>query len=151
MAERSRGYALRVDISSEPERVWKALTTPSSMVRWCSTNARMTARAGGVFSGSLDRVTEFSAHIDVFEPPRRLRLIYLPSPAMPAGDSAVVDDLMLEHRDALTLVRVLGAGFPETPQHEAAMRRHHAGWRHALARLKVFIEKGLDRAEENPK
>ena len=40
------------------------------------------------------------AHIDVFLPGRRLRLIHLPSPALPAGDSAIVDDLMLEPRAA---------------------------------------------------
>ncbi len=144
MAEKTRGYALRIDIEADAGRVWAALTDNTRLARWLSSNARVTAREGGSFRASVDRQAELLAHIDVFLPGRRLRLIHLPSPALPALESAVVDDLMLETRGTATLLRVLGSGFPAAPEFEPAMRRHHAGWRLSLARLKVYLEKNMD-------
>ncbi len=148
MAERARGYAQRIDVKVPPERVWRALTDASRLTRWCSPNSRVSARAGGSFTASLDREREMEAHIDVFEPERRLRLIHLPSMAVPQGDSVTIDDIMIEWRNPMTVVRVLGSGFPDGPQHEQALRRHVLGWRQSLARLKVYLEKNLD--EQNP-
>lgn len=144
MAERSKGYALRIDIRAEPERIWRALTDRVHLARWCSPSARVTAKPGGSLSGSLDKQREFIAHIDLFEPQRRLRLIHLPSPAVPEGESATVDDIMIEWRPPQTLVRVLGSGFSDAPGHGRLLREHQAGWRLALARLKVYLEKSLD-------
>ncbi|MCU0760949.1 MAG: SRPBCC domain-containing protein [Steroidobacteraceae bacterium] len=144
MPERTLGYALRIDVEAGPERVWSALTTDAKLARWLSSNARIAAREGGSFRGSVDRETEVLAHIDVFAPARRLRLIHLPSPALPAADSAVVDDLLLEPRGAHTVLRVLGSGFPSAPPYVDAFRRHQAGWRLSLARLKVYLEKNMD-------
>ncbi len=146
MAGRTLGYALRIDVDADPARVWSALTTDAKLARWLSSNARISAREGGSFRGSVDRETELLAHIDVFAPARRLRLIHLPSPALPAGETAIVDDLLLEPRGAQTLVRVLGSGFPQGVQYEMPLRRHQAGWRLSLARLKVYLEKNLDAA-----
>jgi uncharacterized protein YndB with AHSA1/START domain len=150
MAERPRGYALRVDIAADAPRVWRAFTDPQCMARWCSPDARLTLRTGGSFRASFEPQHESAAHIDVFDVGRRIRLIYLPSPSMPAGDTAIVDDIMLESRPPLTVVRVLGAGFSAGPEHEAAARRHNGGWRRALARLKVMVEKNLDQKAPPP-
>jgi uncharacterized protein YndB with AHSA1/START domain len=144
MAEKTRGYALRIDVDADAPRVWAALTDNARLARWLSSNAKVSPREGGSFRASVDRETEMLAHIDVFLPERRLRLIHLPSPAMPAGEAAVVDDLMLEPRGGSTLLRVLGSGFPAEPAWEPALRRHQAGWRLSLARLKVFLEKNMD-------
>ncbi len=146
MAEKTRGYALRIDVDADAARVWAALTDNARLARWLSNNARVSAREGGSFRASVDRETELLAHIDVFMPARRLRLIHLPSPALPASDSAIVDDLMLEPRGTQTLLRVLGSGFPSDPLYEPALRRHNAGWRLSLARLKVYLEKNMDGA-----
>jgi uncharacterized protein YndB with AHSA1/START domain len=147
MAERPRGYALRVDIDADAARVWHVLTDPRCLVRWCSPDARLTLRSGGSFRASFEPSFESAAHIDVFDPGRRIRLIYLASPSLPEGDTAVVDDIILEPRPPLTVVRVLGAGFTGAREHEAAARRHNLGWRRALARLKVMVEKKLDQKE----
>src|SRR5438477_203755 len=96
MADSTRGYAHRIDIAAEPTSVWGALTSSEALSRWCSPAAEIAPRAGGSFRASVDRVTEFEAHIDIFEPARRLRLIYLPSAAIPLTDSTIVDDFILE-------------------------------------------------------
>jgi uncharacterized protein YndB with AHSA1/START domain len=147
MAERARGYAQRIDVNVAPARVWRALTDTSCITRWCSPNSRVSPRAGGSVTASLDREREMEAHIDVFDPERRLRLIHLPSAAVPQGNSVTIDDIMIEWRDPMTVVRVLGSGFPDAPEHDQALRRHVLGWRQSLARLKVYLEKNLDEQE----
>ena len=52
MAERSKGYALRIDIGAEPERIWRALTDRAHLMKWCSPSARVSPKSGGSLSGS---------------------------------------------------------------------------------------------------
>ncbi len=73
MSDKERGYAHRVDIRAGTQQVWRALTEAEQLKGWCSPDAEIRARKGGLFRASVDRVTELEAHIDVFEPGRRLR------------------------------------------------------------------------------
>src|SRR6185437_7702818 len=79
MKDKTRGYAHRIDLTADVQTVWRALTEPALLTTWGSPKAEIRARAGGLFRACVDRVTELEAHIDVYEPGRRLRLIYLPS------------------------------------------------------------------------
>jgi uncharacterized protein YndB with AHSA1/START domain len=142
MAERTRGYAHRIDIAADVARVWAALTETPALTRWCSPKAEMRAKPGGSFRASVDRVVELDAHIDIFEPERRLRLIYLPAKALPPTDSALVDDFLVQPGPkGGTLVRLLGSGIPGSPAWDTPYLRLRMGWERAMARLKVFVEK----------
>lgn len=144
MAERARGYAHRVDINADVQSVWIAFTDAAHLGRWCAPGAQIAARPGGLFRASVDRVTETEAHIDVFMPGKRLRLIYLPTAALPAGDSAVVVDFIIEaSKDGVTIVRTLGSGVPDDPEWDMPFRRMKLGWERAMARLKVYVEKQM--------
>jgi uncharacterized protein YndB with AHSA1/START domain len=142
MAE--RGYAHRVDIAGDVQSVWRAFTDAVHLAKWCAPGARIGARPGGFFRASVDRVTELEAHIDVFQPGRRLRLIYLPSPALPASETAVVSDFIMEASADGTIVRVLGSGVPDDPAWDTPYKRMRVGWERAMARLKVYVEKQMD-------
>jgi uncharacterized protein YndB with AHSA1/START domain len=137
--EKSRGYAHRLDLRADVETVWKALTDPSRLSLWCSPDARINARSGGLFCACVDRVTELEACIDVFEPGRRLRLIYLPSASLPPADSALVDDFILEPSRPGTILRLLGSGIPGSPDWDVQYLRLRTGWRAALMRLKTLV------------
>ena len=141
MSDKERGYAHRVDILAEPGEVWRALTDNQHLARWCSPGADIRARPGGSFRASVDRVTEFEAHIDVFEPGRRLRLLYLPVPDLPRSDSVMVDDFILDRVPGGTIVRLLGSGVPATPEWDTQYWRLRTSWLQAMTRLKVFVEK----------
>ena len=141
MAEKSRGYAHRVDIQADANQVWHAITEVESLKRWCSPDAELQPRQGGLFRARVDRVTELEAHIDVFDTGRRLRLIYLPTPALPRADSVLVDDLIIEAVPGGTVVRLLGAGIPGEPEWDTQYWRLRTAWQQALNRLKVFVEK----------
>src|SRR3569833_236802 len=96
MADKLRGYAHRVDIACDPGKVWKALVEVENLRRWCSPEADIRPKAGGLFRASVGRVIELEAHIDVFEPARRLRLIYLPSKDLPQRDDPLVYAFILD-------------------------------------------------------
>jgi uncharacterized protein YndB with AHSA1/START domain len=140
MTERTRGYAHRIDIAAPPALVWAALTSSEALERWCSPAAQINPRPGGLFRASVDRVTEWEAHIDIFTPERRLRLIYLPSAALPPADSAIVDDFMLDAGPEGTIVRLLGSGVPAATEWDGPYVRLRVGWERAVARLKVLVE-----------
>jgi uncharacterized protein YndB with AHSA1/START domain len=141
MRNQVRGYAHRVDVVADVLQVWQALTEAEHLTRWCAPGAQIRAGQGGVFRASVDRVTELEAHIDIFEPGRRLRLIYLPSNSLPPTDNAIVDDFILESLAPGTVLRLLGSGMPATAQWETQYRRMRLGWQQAIARLKVLVER----------
>jgi uncharacterized protein YndB with AHSA1/START domain len=141
MSDKERGYAHRVDILAGAQTVWRALTEVEQLRRWCSPAAEISPLHGGLFRASVDRVTEFEARIDVFEPGRRLRLIYLRSPGLPPADSVIVDDFILDAVPGGTIVRLLGSGVPATPEWETQYRRLRTGWAQAMTRLKVIVER----------
>ena len=141
MSDKVRGYAHRIDIAADVQQVWRALTEPEYLACWCSPGAQIRGRPGGLFRASVDRVTELEAHIDVYEPGRRLRLIYLPSPTLPPADSAIIDDFILEPAAPGTILRLMGSGVPSAIEWDTQYRRLRMGWQQAMTRLKVFIEK----------
>src|SRR5579871_2437674 len=146
MADKLRGYAHRVDVAAQADKVWLALTQVDYLRRWCSPAADIKAKPGGLFRASVDRVIELEAHIDVFDTGRRLRLIYLPSPELPPSDSPIIDDFILDATAPETIVRLLGSGIPGTPEWEPQYRRLRLGWQAAMTRLKVFVERQMSAA-----
>lgn len=143
MSEKLRGYAHRIDVGADAAKIWQALTTREYLARWCSPSADIKGKPGGLFRASVDRVIELEAHIDVYEPARRLRLIYLPSKELPPSDSAIIDDFILDPTPPGTIVRLLGSGIPSTPDWDAQYKRLRLGWQAAMTRLKVFVERQM--------
>ena len=144
MSGRTRGYAHRIDIAAGAAEVWKALTETESLRKWCSPDAQISAREGGHFRASVDRVTELEAHIDILLPERRMRIIYLASEDLPQHEGTIVDDFMLDGSDASkTIVRLLGSGFPIGQESDRHYLRLRTGWERAVARLKVLVERNV--------
>ena len=141
MSVRTRGYAHRVDIEAPPSRVWSALIEPALLSRWLGPNAVVKPRAGGRFAATLDPGIEREALIDVYEPNRRLRLVYLAPPQLPAFDGAVVDDYLIEPEAAMTIVRLLGSGIPEGKLWDGYYMKLRTNSERALARLKMLMER----------
>jgi uncharacterized protein YndB with AHSA1/START domain len=143
MGDRTRGYAHRVDIQAPCERVWAALIDPALLEQWCARRARVDARAGGSHVVQIDQNIERVAHIDVFMPPRRLRLIYMPQSHWPSDEGVIVDDFMLVPENDATLLRLLGSGIPDHRSWDVASMSMRNDWGRALLRLKLTVEKAL--------
>jgi uncharacterized protein YndB with AHSA1/START domain len=140
VAERTRGYAHRIDIAAPVGLVWRGLVDPELLSSWCAPGARISAREGGSYNVRVAAQLEREAHIDVFDPERRLRLIYLPPRGLPETEAVMVDDFILSVEGDSVVLRLMGSGFPEDEGWDAYYARVRASWGTALARLKVLCE-----------
>jgi uncharacterized protein YndB with AHSA1/START domain len=140
MASRTRGFAHRVDIATPPAQVWDALCNPALLPLWLGKDARIKPRQGGSWSATVAPGLAREAMIDVFDPPRRLRLIYLPDGDLPTSDGAVVDDILLDVEGENTVVRLLCSGVPDSPDWTPVFAKVRTTAERSLARLKVLVE-----------
>ena len=87
---------------------------------------------------------ELDAHIDVLVTSQRMRLILLPTPGMPGTDAVIIEDFLFERAPKGSVVRMLSSGVPTAAAWVAYYLNKRRYWEMALARLKVFLEKGMD-------
>jgi len=147
MPLKTRGFAHRVDIAVAPSKVWTVLCGPMLLPLWAGTDARIRPQKGGHWSATVAPGMHRDAVIDMFEPPRRLRLIYLTPPDLTAFDGAVVDDMLLDAEGGGTVVRLLCSGVPDLPEWSAYFGRIRMLSERSLARLKVLCEQRERMAE----
>jgi uncharacterized protein YndB with AHSA1/START domain len=138
----TRGYAHLVEVDVPVARVWRALTDPRLVRVWSGQEAEIDPRKGGLYRVGKRHDGGREAHIDIFEENRRLRLIYLNGPGVPNGDSAVVDDFLLDVRkgEGTTSLRLLGSGVPESSDWDQTYVRMRMAWERFMARIKVTLE-----------
>lgn len=141
MPEGVRGYASRIDIAAPPAVVWRALVDPQLLSIWYAKDAHVSPQVDGRYWVLLESGVEREAHIDLFEPERRLRLINMHPPGMPPTDEVIVDDFLLAVEDGQTAVRLLGSGVPIGGPWDSYFLKLRASWERALARLKVVSER----------
>lgn len=139
MPLKTRGFALRMDVDVPVEQTWNALCGPS-VSRWLGEDARLRPQRGGSWSATIAPGLTRHAMIDVFDPPRRLRLIYLPPDDLSVFDGAVADDILLEGEEDRTIVRLLCSGVPDLPEWNGYYARVRQANERALARLKSLLE-----------
>lgn len=140
MPLKTRGFAQRIDIEAPVTRVWQALCDPAVLPLWLADDARIRPQQGGSWSATIAPGLERHAMVDVFDPPRRLRLIYLPPDELTAFDGAVADDVLLDAEGDRTIVRLLCSGVPDLPEWNTHYLRVRAASERALARLKALVE-----------
>jgi uncharacterized protein YndB with AHSA1/START domain len=140
MPLKTRGFAQRIDIATPVTKVWGALCGPLLVPLWLGEDARVRPQQGGSWSATIAPGLERHAMIDVFDPPRRLRLIYLPPEDLSAFDGAVSDDILLEAEGQRTIVRLLCSGVPDLPEWNTHYLRVRAASEKTLARLKALLD-----------
>jgi uncharacterized protein YndB with AHSA1/START domain len=141
MPLKTRGFAQRIDIDAPVHQVWHAISAPGQLALWLGDDARVKPQAGGSWSATVAPGLTRHAMIDVFDPPRRLRLIYLPPEELTAFDGAVADDILLEADGGhSTIVRLLCSGVPDLPEWNTHYVRVRSASERALARLKGLVE-----------
>jgi uncharacterized protein YndB with AHSA1/START domain len=140
MAIKTRGFAHRIDIAAEPPQVWAALCGPLLLPLWLGADAKIKPQQGGRWTATVAPGLSRDAMIDVFEPPRRLRLIYLQPTELPGFDGAVVEDIMLDGEAGNTIVRLLCSGVPDSTDWNPLFKKTRAATERSMARLKVLVE-----------
>ena len=107
-----RGYAQRIELSAPVSRVWRALHLPEELNLWLGTGAVVQPQVGGNFDIVLSGVVPREGHIDVFEPERRLRIVYLSPPSMAPQTATIVDDYLLTQQGSGCHESAVGVGRP---------------------------------------
>jgi uncharacterized protein YndB with AHSA1/START domain len=152
-----RSFAHRVDIDVPVQRVWRAFTDSRVLERWTARGASITPRENGRMQVTFSPGIELDAHIDVLVTPQRMRLILLPTRGMPppdksTADAVVVEDFLFERLASKgTTVRLLSSGVPSAPAWVTYYLQKRRYWELALTKLKVFLEKGLDEQQPEPR
>ena len=147
-----RSFAHRVDIGASVERVWRAFTDSRVLERWTTPGAIVVPREKGRMHVLFGEGVELDAHIDVLVTPQRIRLILLPTRGMPGTDAVIVEDFLFERTSPSTaVVRLLSSGVPSRQAWVTYYLSKRRYWELALARLKVFLEKGLDQEQAKPR
>lgn len=141
MASRTRGFAHRIDINATPAEVWQALCGPALLPKWLGADAVIRPRQGGTLVATVAPGLLREAMIDVFDEPRRLRLVYLPPPDLTNQDATVIDDILLEADGQSTIVRLLCSGMPDSSEWTPHFGKVRMLAERALARLKVLVER----------
>jgi uncharacterized protein YndB with AHSA1/START domain len=144
MTKAARGYAQFVEITAPPARVFSAFTSKQGLQSWYAVEASVDPRRGGTLRVRLKDGRTRDATIDVFEQDRRLRLIYMPDPALPpmprAAGGPLIEDLLFDLKAGSTVVRVLGSGVPGEHDWDAYFAWVRSAWKYWLHTLKRTLE-----------
>lgn len=135
-----RGYVQTLRSKAPPEAIWRALVDPVALAAWGAQRANVDGRVGGRYSVHARLLGQREAHIDVFEPNRRLRLILEPAPNWPpTGDEVIVEDFMIDSNGAESVLRLIGSGVPGASEWDATLKRLRSGWAVSFADLRQHL------------
>jgi uncharacterized protein YndB with AHSA1/START domain len=141
--------AKRVELSSPPARVWRALTDAGEFGRWFRVNldgpfaAGKTTRGNITYPGFEHMVVEFAVARMV--PERFFSYHWHPYPADPAVDYSkeppTLVEFTLTRTAAGTLLTVTESGFDAIPEsrREEAFRMNSDGWAEQLTNIQTYL------------
>ena len=129
-----------IDIRAPVKDVWNALVVEEWLTRWYSDTARVDARAGGFFRLGFAKESDVEATIDVFDEPKRLRLIYLPLGNLPSDATLVCDFLLDDDGENTTTVHLFQSGIPRLKSWDDYFRLGRVMWDRRLVKLRKILE-----------
>ena len=143
-----RHHTAEIDLPAAPERVFSLLHTPSAIRGWWhASRAIVVPRTGGVWAaawGDDEDAPDYltSAIVEVFEPPRRLRLTdyryVAQSGELPFEADFSVEFEVVPHISGSRL-RVTQSGFPAAPVADEFLADCETGWHDTLASIRRFL------------
>jgi len=149
MRSAPRGYLQSFRCDASTELLWRALVDPDALALWYADGARIDPREGGYYAVRTRLLGRREAHIDAFQPNRRLRLIYDPNPDWPAmGEGVIVEDFLIDRDPKApggsgTVMRMIGSGVPDVSEWDATFKRLRAAWAVSFS----YLQKSLDAGE----
>ncbi|GMU34177.1 MAG: SRPBCC domain-containing protein [Planctomycetia bacterium] len=145
-----RSIEKEICILAPVDVVWKALTDAEELTRWFPLEAKVTPGEGGAVWMSWKNEFQFNTPIAVWEPNKRLRLIYMePAPAAKPGEPGmpfevpfqVALDYHLEDRSDETVLRLVHSGFSSEASWDGHYDGTSSGWNFQLGGLKFYLER----------
>jgi uncharacterized protein YndB with AHSA1/START domain len=133
----SRRDEQEIEIHASAAAVWKALTDADALANWLTESARVEPAAGGLYRVSFGDGAELEAHIEEWQPGRRLRLV----PHLPTGAEPIVEEYLLEERGEVTVLRLVTSGIPDSPSWDGFLEGTRKGRWLALLGLRHWLER----------
>jgi potassium efflux system protein len=136
----TRSHRADIELPVGIQDAWNAITDLESIKKWLAKDGEFAAHIGGKFALALRDETDLSGRIDIFLPPKRMRLVV----ALREGDEllasgpATIEFALIEH-DKKTRLRVSVSGIPATEDWEEDYRRSEDRWRNALVELQEML------------
>jgi uncharacterized protein YndB with AHSA1/START domain len=93
------------------EEVWSAVTDPARLAAWWG-QVEGDLRVGGEFRAHIADAGDFTGHVDVCEPPHRLRVTMRDADPKPGQPEQMVTDVQLSADGDRTLLIVEERGMP---------------------------------------
>jgi len=136
----TRSHREEVDLPVGIDDVWTAVTQIDSINQWLAKEGEFAPHIGGRFVLSLRDDTDMSGRIDIFLPPKRMRLVI----ALREGDDLLASGpttiaFTLAEHDKKTRLTVSVSGIPATEEWEEDYRRSEDRWQNALVELQEFL------------
>jgi len=136
----TRSHKEEVELGVGIDDVWLAITDIESIKKWLATDGEFAAHIGGRFALALRDGTDASGRIDIYLPPRRMRLVV----ALRDGDELLASgpttiEFALYERDKKTRLSVSVTGIPATEEWEEDYRRSVDRWQNGLVELQEFL------------
>ena len=138
----TRSHRAELELSNNVQDVWTAITDIDYLKNWLALDGELTPQIARPFSLSLRDGSEMAGRIDVFMPPRRMRLVVAPREGedpLPSGPITV--DFFLRERDEIVQLTISIAGIPASEDWEEYYRLSEDRWQNALVELKHALSR----------
>ena len=136
----TRSHREEVELPVGIDDVWTAITQMDSIKQWLAKDGEFAPHIGGRFALSLRDGTDMSGRIDIFLPPKRMRLVVAlreVDDLLASGPTTIAFSLV-EH-DKKTRLRVSVSGIPATEEWEEDYRRSEDRWKNGLVELQELL------------
>ena len=136
----TRSHREEVELAVGIDDAWAAITEVESIKQWLAKDGEFAAHIGGRFALALRDGTDMSGRIDIFLPPRRMRLVV----ALREGDDLLasgpttIELSLFEHKEK-TRLSVSVSGIPATEEWEEDYRRSEDRWRNGFVELQELL------------
>ena len=136
----TRSHREAAELAVGIDDVWTAITEMESIKKWLAKDGEFAAHIGGRFALALRDGTDLSGRIDIFLPPRRMRLVV----ALREGDDLLasgpttIEFVLFEH-EKKTRLSVSVSGIPATEEWEEDYRRSEDRWRNGFVELQELL------------
>ena len=138
----TRSHRAEIELSSPVEDVWSAITDIEYQKNWLALDGEFTPQIGRPFSLSLRDDSEISGRIDVFMPPRRMRLVLAPREGEePLSSGPITVEFQVREQDEKVQVTISIAGIPASEDWEEYYRLSEDRWQNALVELKHALHR----------
>jgi uncharacterized protein YndB with AHSA1/START domain len=136
----TRTHREEIELPVPIQDVWNAITDLESINQWLAKDGEFAAHIGGKFALELRDDTDLSGRIDIFLPPKRMRLMV----AVREGDELLasgpttIEFSLFEH-EKKTRLSVSVSGIPATEEWEEDYRRSEDRWQNGLVELQEML------------